>query len=128
MLFLRKISHNRIPGGRKQRSKMPIYNKLIRDGIPEIIEKSGKSFSTRILNDLDYIKELRNKSFEELQEYMDATSDDDALEELADLLEILYTLSECHGGDSNKVEEIRKQKADSKGRFKRKVFLIEVND
>ncbi|TKC19129.1 nucleoside triphosphate pyrophosphohydrolase [Robertmurraya kyonggiensis] len=107
---------------------MPIYDKLIRDGIPEIIEKSGKSFSTSILNNLDYIKELRKKSFEELQEYMDATSDGDALEELADLLEIIYALSECHGGDFNKVEEIRKQKADKKGRFQKKIFLIAVDD
>ena len=37
---------------------MPVYNKLVRDRIPEIIEMSGKSFTTRILEDDDYLIEI----------------------------------------------------------------------
>jgi predicted house-cleaning noncanonical NTP pyrophosphatase (MazG superfamily) len=54
---------------------MPIYNKLVRDRIPEVIESTGKQFSTRILNDEEYIKELKNKSSEELQEYVSTEND-----------------------------------------------------
>jgi predicted house-cleaning noncanonical NTP pyrophosphatase (MazG superfamily) len=107
---------------------MPVHNKLVRDRIPEIIEKTGKKFSTRKLNPEEYITELRKKSFEELEEYMDAKNDEEALEELADLLEIIHALSEFHGSSMEKVEEIRKQKAGKRGSFKERIFLMEVED
>lgn len=107
---------------------MPVYNKLVRDRIPEIIESTGKKFSTRILDNDEYIKELKKKSFEELEEYVSTTSDEDALEELADLLEIIHALAEYHGASFEKVEEIRKKKVEKRGGFKEKIFLIEVED
>jgi predicted house-cleaning noncanonical NTP pyrophosphatase (MazG superfamily) len=48
---------------------MPTYNKLVRDRIPEIIERTGASFNTTILSETDYIKELKKKCYEELDEY-----------------------------------------------------------
>lgn len=107
---------------------MPVYNKLIRDQIPEIIEKTGKKYSTRILDDTEYIKELKKKSFEELEEYVNTSNHEDAIEELADVLEIIHALAEYHGASIEKVEEVRKQKAAKRGGFKEKVFLIEVED
>ncbi|WP_066069824.1 nucleoside triphosphate pyrophosphohydrolase [Neobacillus soli] len=107
---------------------MPIYNKLVRDRIPEIIESGGKTCSTAILNNEEYIKELKNKSFEELEEYVNADNDKDAIEELADLLEIIHALAECHGASIEKVEEVRQKKAAKRGAFKVKIFLIEVED
>lgn len=107
---------------------MPDYNKLVRDRIPEIIESTGKKFSTRILDNDEYIKELKKKSFEELEEYVSTTNDEDALEELADLLEIIHALAEYHGASFEKLEEIRKKKAEKRGGFKEKIFLIEVED
>ncbi|MDR6999682.1 nucleoside triphosphate pyrophosphohydrolase [Neobacillus niacini] len=107
---------------------MPIYNKLVRDRIPEIIEDTGKTFSTKILNNNDYIKELRKKSFEELEEYMNTTNNEDAIEELADLLEIIHALAEYHESSIEKVEEVRQKKAEKRGGFKEKIFLIEVED
>jgi predicted house-cleaning noncanonical NTP pyrophosphatase (MazG superfamily) len=107
---------------------MPIYNKLVRDRIPEVIESTGKRFSTRILNKEEYITELKNKSFEELKEYVNADNDSDAIEELADLLEIINALAESHGSSFEKVEEVRKSKAEKRGGFKEKIFLIEVED
>ena len=107
---------------------MPVHNKLVRDLIPNIIEGTGKAFTTRILNEEEYVKELRIKSKEELQEYLDAKDDESAIEELADLLEIVYALSKIHGADFNKVEEVRQQKAKKRGGFDERVFLIEVED
>ncbi|OHX50684.1 nucleoside triphosphate pyrophosphohydrolase [Cytobacillus oceanisediminis] len=107
---------------------MPTYNKLVRDRIPEVIEKTGKKFSTRILDDNDYIKELKKKSFEELQEYVETNNNEDAIEELADVLEIIHALAEYHGASIEEVEEVRKQKAEKRGGFKEKIFLIEVED
>ncbi len=72
---------------------MPLYNKLVRDLIPQVIEKSGKQFTTRILEDEEYIMELRKKLQEEVQEYLEADNDKDSLEELADLMELIHTLT-----------------------------------
>ena len=107
---------------------MPIHNKLVRDRIPEVIEKAGKKFTTRILDNDEYIKELKNKSFEELDEYINTEKNEDAIEELADLLEIMHALAEYHGASIDKVEEVRKMKAEKRGGFKEKIFLIEVED
>jgi predicted house-cleaning noncanonical NTP pyrophosphatase (MazG superfamily) len=107
---------------------MPIYNKLVRDRIPEVIAADRKKFSTRILTNEEYIKELKKKSYEELDEYMNADNNDDAIDELADLLEIIHALAEYHGETFEKVEEIRQKKAEKRGGFKEKIFLIEVED
>lgn len=47
---------------------MPAYNKLVRDRIPEMIKSDGKTFSSRTLDDSEFINELKKKSFEELEE------------------------------------------------------------
>lgn len=105
---------------------MPTYNKLVRDYIPKIIAETGKKYSSKILDQTEYIKELRKKSYEELDEYINATNREEALEELADLLEIIYALAESHGESIEKVEELRRQKAEKRGRFKEKILLIDV--
>lgn len=109
-------------------SVLPTYNKLVRDKIPEIIENDGKTFSSRILDQHEYLAELQKKSKEELVEYLSATSNEEALEELADILEILYALSEVHGFSPKKLEEVRKKKAEKRGGFQERIFLIDVED
>ena len=107
---------------------MPIHNKLVRDKIPQIIKDSGKTPITKILNEKEYITELRKKSQEELQEYLTAETDQEALEELADLLEIIHALAKVHGSTIEEVDKIRVEKAAKRGGFSDKVFLIEVQD
>jgi predicted house-cleaning noncanonical NTP pyrophosphatase (MazG superfamily) len=107
---------------------MPIYNKLVRDKIPNIIESTGKHCSTKILNHDQYIKALQKKSFEELQEYINSKTNDEAIEELADMLEIIHSFAVYHGVSMEKVEEVRKRKLEIRGGFKEKIFLIEVED
>ncbi|MGD6993104.1 nucleoside triphosphate pyrophosphohydrolase [Sutcliffiella horikoshii] len=107
---------------------MPVYNKLVRDKIPEIIEGTGKSCSTKVLNDQDYIKYLRLKSYEELGEYCAARTNEEAVEELADLLEVIHALASYHGSSIEEVEKVRKEKTKKRGGFEEKVFLVEVED
>ncbi|PFA62912.1 phosphoribosyl-ATP pyrophosphohydrolase [Bacillus sp. AFS015802] len=107
---------------------MPTYNKLVRDKIPQIIESKGKEFSTKILNDKDYIKYLKEKAYEELDEYCATETDGEAVEELADLLEIIRALAKQHGSTIEEVEAVRKNKYEKRGGFQEKVFLIEVKD
>ncbi|MCA1054320.1 nucleoside triphosphate pyrophosphohydrolase [Rossellomorea aquimaris] len=107
---------------------MPTYNKLVRDKIPEIIESNSKNFSIKFLNDEDYIKYLREKAYEELDEYCAAETDREAVEELADLLEVMRAVAKHHGTSIEEVEAVRKDKADKRGGFEEKVFLIGVED
>ncbi len=67
---------------------MPIYNKLVRNRIPEIIEHNRKTSTTRILEEKEYIEEVGKKIGEELTEYVEAESKEHKIEELADLSEI----------------------------------------
>ncbi|MDC3418085.1 nucleoside triphosphate pyrophosphohydrolase [Aquibacillus salsiterrae] len=107
---------------------MPVYNKLIRDLIPNVIAKAGKQYATRILDDEEYITELRKKLQEELQEYLEADNDEDSLEELADITELIHALARTHHATIEQLEEIRQRKAEKRGEFYDKIFLIEVED
>jgi predicted house-cleaning noncanonical NTP pyrophosphatase (MazG superfamily) len=107
---------------------MPVYNKLVRDRIPEVSENTGKNYNTRILEDKEYIKELKKKSYVELEEYMNTTNPGEALEELADVLEIIHAIAEYHGFSIEDLENVRRSKAEKRGGFKEKIFLIDVED
>jgi predicted house-cleaning noncanonical NTP pyrophosphatase (MazG superfamily) len=107
---------------------MPVYNKLVRDLIPEIIERGGKTCNTRILDEAEYKTELRTKLAEELNEYLETTDDQNAMEELADIFELLHALTAIHGSNVEQLELIRADKAEKRGGFKEKVFLIDVQD
>lgn len=112
----------------QRRFTMPIYNKLVRDLVPQVIERSNKKCNIRILNDEEFISELHKKLHEEMKEYLSCQTKKEALEELADLLEILHTLTEYHGFNVDELEATRLQKAQERGGFKEKIFLINVED
>ncbi len=99
-----------------------IYNKLVRDRIPEIIESSGKYCEIEILNDDEYLKEIDKKLDEELAEY----HKDQNLEELADLLELIYTAARARGYSVEQLESVRAKKAKERGAFNSRIFLKEV--
>jgi predicted house-cleaning noncanonical NTP pyrophosphatase (MazG superfamily) len=106
----------------KERVKMKIYNKLIRDRIPEIIEESGRTCSIHTLNDEEYLQELNKKLSEELKEYQESGE----LEELADLVEIVYAIAEFKGSSIEEFERIRQDKSDRRGGFEKRLFLESV--
>lgn len=99
-----------------------IYNKLVRDRIPEIIEKSGNKCVTEILSDEEYIEILDKKLDEELAEY----HNDKNIEELADLLEVIYACTQARGYSLEDLEKVRANKAETRGAFKSKIFLKET--
>lgn len=107
---------------------MPDYHKLVRDRIPHIIEAGGKSCRTRILGESEYHEQLKVKLQEELQEYLEASESADSLEELADMLEVIRALVSVHESDVEELEAIRARKADQRGGFSNRVFLVDVDD
>lgn len=105
---------------------MPTYNKLIRDKIPQIIKANGKTPTTRILNEDEYLEELCKKTQEELTEYIEAKTKPDKLEELSDLLELINALAEHEGTTLEEIDKIRRKKAEERGGFQDRIFLQDV--
>ncbi len=98
-----------------------IYNKLVRDRIPEIIRAKGGECKTRMLSDAEYADALDKKLGEELTEYL-ASHDP---EELADLLEVIYACAALQSLSPADLEQIRADKAEKRGGFGDKILLIE---
>ena len=103
-------------------TKTITHNKLVRDRIPEIIEASGKICKTAILDNQEYLRMIDAKLDEELAEY----HQDQNIEELADLLEVIYAAAQARGYTLEDLEATRKEKADKRGSFSKKILLREV--
>lgn len=102
--------------------KKIVYDKLVRDKIPQIIEAAGKTAECVILSDDDYQKALDKKLGEELEEYLKEGD----VTELADLLEVLYAAAQARGCSREQLEKIRAEKAEKRGAFEQKIFLKSV--
>ena len=103
---------------------MKYYNKLVRDRIPEIIGNNGGRCTTEILSNAEYLKMLDAKLDEETAEY----HKDQNLEELADLLEVIYAITIARGYTISDLERLRAAKASERGAFEKKILLKEVWD
>ena len=101
-----------------------VYNKLVRDRIPEIIDASGKTCTVEVLPNDAYIQALDAKLSEELAEYQQSKS----LEELADLLEVMGAVVKARGYTWDDLTRVRKEKRAQRGAFEQRIFLKEVID
>lgn len=99
-----------------------IYNKLVRDRIPEIITNNGEHPVIEILDDNEYKKMLDKKLLEEVNEYLN----DDNVEELADITEVILAILKFKNFQISDFENIVKTKRDKKGGFENKILLKEV--
>ena len=99
---------------------MTQYNKLVRDRIPGMIRSAGEIPVTRILSDAEYFTCLEMKLDEEVQEFRKEKT----LEELADILEVLYALADCIGCSKDELHRACDQKRSERGGFDGRVFLI----
>ena len=100
------------------------YNKLVRDNIPAIIQAKGAACETEILSDADYLRLLDAKLDEELVEY----HQDQNIEELADLMEVIYACAKARGYTVAELESVRAEKAAKRGGFDRKILLKTVTE
>jgi predicted house-cleaning noncanonical NTP pyrophosphatase (MazG superfamily) len=98
------------------------YNKLVRDKIPEIIEKSGNKAVFEKAGQQEYISFLNGKLGEELKEYLESQN----IEELADMVEIIYAILDYKQVSIEEFENIRLQKTSERGAFKERLLLKEV--
>lgn len=94
--------------------------KLVRDKIPALIEKSGEKPNIRILDAEEYRYHLEQKLDEEVAEY----HKDKNIEELADILEVVYALNETLGHTRQELLEAYDKKHAQRGGFSDRIFLI----
>ena len=92
--------------------------KLVRDKIPEIIEADGKTPITRILDQEEYLAELDTKLNEEVAEYQG----DKSLEEMADVLEVLFAICEGRGYSIEELMQVKQKKQEERGGFQKRIF------
>lgn len=102
-----------------------IYNKLVRDNIPSIIEGKEETPITRILNEEEYKKELEKKLYEEYHEVLEA-SGEDRVEELADMIEVIKYLAKLEGKELEDVIKTADEKSIKRGAFNDRIFLEKV--
>ncbi|ATP39662.1 phosphoribosyl-ATP pyrophosphohydrolase [Solibacillus sp. R5-41] len=107
---------------------MPIYHKLVRDLIPQVIEAGGKSCVTKVLGQSHHLGEIKRKMQEEALEFQEATSPSDAIEELADILELVHAALHVYDVSYEQLEKVRVQKKEKRGGFSKGIYLIEVDD
>lgn len=107
---------------------MPVYNKLVRDKILEIIEEDGLTYNARIMEPNELLKEVKAKMIEEAKEFYAADTVHASVEELADILELVHTALSALGVTYEELEVIRQQKNEKRGGFEKAIFLIDVED
>ena len=88
------------------------YHKLVRDKIPEMIREQGETPVFRILEQEEYLKEIR--------EYQE----DKSLEELADVLEVMLAICKARGYSEQELRDVYEKKHAKRGGFEERIYLI----
>ena len=104
-----------------------IYNKLIRDKIPEIIRKTGKNCTSHIADDAEFEKALVIKLKEEFSELLEARAREDIINEAADVMEILEAFLIHKGIEIETLTKKKEIKKEERGGFEKRIILEEVS-
>lgn len=100
------------------------YNKAIRDNVPEIIRSSGSKALITNMEDIEYLSVLESKLLEEYNEYLEEHN----IDELVDMLEIIYRIAELKGCSKTKLEKMRLEKRTEIGGFESNLYLKSIMD
>jgi len=99
-------------------------NKLVRDKIPSVIMENGEMPNFRIMEDDEFLKALNEKLLEEVAEYQESGD----IYELADILQVICSISEIIGRGFKEIEYLKDEKAIELGGFKAQMFLESIDD
>ena len=103
-----------------------VYNKLVRDNIPEIIRRKGEEPVCHVLSEDEYWDALLKKDEEELIEVKEADSIEERKKELADKLELIRAMAEFNGFTLDDIIKEAETKASKNGAFQKRLFLERV--
>lgn len=103
--------------------------KLVRDNIPQILEKEGKTCIVNTLELEDYCKQLVVLLDEKVLEFKNAflAEDDElAVKKIADTVEVLYAVLDMIGVEHKSFEKIRLANKQKYGGYEKRILLKEV--
>lgn len=100
------------------------HNKLVRDRIPDIVRQAHHNCEFVTLSPSQYIEALRQKLIEEATEAATACSDDELIEELADLYEVIDALLKTTEIQKQTVLNTQAQRRQTRGGFEGKIQLV----
>ena len=103
-----------------------IYDKLVRDKIPEIIRLDNGTPYVRVLEDIDFWEYLIKKDSEELDEVKAATTKEEIKKELADKLELIIAMAEFNGFTLQDIISEAEIKKEKRGGFQKRILLEKV--
>lgn len=101
-----------------------VYNKLVRDRIPEICMEKGVKVKTRIADDDEY----KNLLYQKLQEETDELIESRVIEEIADIIEVLKYIIYAENIDMEELDRVVTHKIETRGGFEKKIVLIETEE
>jgi predicted house-cleaning noncanonical NTP pyrophosphatase (MazG superfamily) len=106
---------------------MSIMNKLVRDLIPDIVVANGGVVQYRYLGLNELTPAFNTKLKEELAEYWSAKTSEESIEELADIVEVIYALAKSMGVSEEAFNAVRQTKLTDRGGFDKGVFLVSTD-
>jgi predicted house-cleaning noncanonical NTP pyrophosphatase (MazG superfamily) len=93
------------------------FNKLIRSHLPERLKVEGVKLFGRHLNDIEFAQELKNKLVEEAIEVKDSDCRDSLIKELADVMEVIESITSFYKITKEDIETERLVKLEINGYF-----------
>jgi 8-oxo-dGTP diphosphatase len=100
-----------------------LYDKLVRDRIPEIIRSSGAECEVVRLDDEKYLQELLKKLVEEATEALEANDADHLLTELSDVQEVVDAILVFEGRTRGELDALRHSRRHERGGFDERLLL-----
>lgn len=100
-----------------------LFNKLVRDNIPDKIKNNGEEAVTRVLSIEEYKIELYKKLEEEKNEVINSKNKEELIEELADLLEVLDAIMSVDNISKEQVNNVKEEKRLKRGGFDKRIYL-----
>ncbi|MDD2839837.1 MAG: nucleoside triphosphate pyrophosphohydrolase [Rickettsiales bacterium] len=99
--------------------------KLVRDKIPEIFHNTNIKILT---NDNDFYNSLKDKLFEEIKEFYEASNEDELVSEMGDVFEVLHAICDFKKISLEEIEKKRIKKLEERGGFKKRIMLTFIKD
>ena len=105
-------------------------NILIRNNRLSMMQNNGLTVDYEILNDKDYLLELKKKLVEEAQEVFDSKNLSELKSELIDVMEVLDHLIDLHSFSRSELNALKKEKQRKVGKFDKRIktHFIEMSD
>ncbi|MDA4088064.1 phosphoribosyl-ATP pyrophosphohydrolase [Mycolicibacterium hassiacum] len=102
--------------------------KLVRDRIPDIIRRSGRTPRYRTLSTDEYRRALIDKLNEEVGELAAAENQESILGEAADVVEVVAAIAAEYGADLGTVLDIASRKRTERGGFGQRLWLSSIDE